>query len=190
MTEPPAPTTGAAGARDARDEVVFRRPELRDGAAVWRLVEESGVLDRNSPYLYLMWCERFADASIVAEVGGELAGFVCGFRPPRDPDVLFVWQVGVSGAHRGLGIGGRMLSALVAREPDLRFVEATVTPSNEPSQRLFRGLARRLDCPCREEPHLRAEDFPSGADHEPETLFRIGPFDPGASSSSSDETEQ
>ncbi len=154
--------------------VSLRQPELRDGAALWRLAKDTGTLDLNSPYAYLMWCEHFAGTSVLAEVDGGPAGFVTGFRPPARPEVLFVWQVAVADEHRGLGIAGRMLDALVERL-GVRAVEATVTPSNTASRKLFRGFARRRGCACREEPHLEAEHFP-GRGHEPEVLFHIGPI--------------
>ncbi|MFG0320457.1 MAG: diaminobutyrate acetyltransferase [Planctomycetota bacterium JB042] len=175
-TETPRATAERTRTRGPTPDVRFRKPSLRDGAAVWELALASRVLDPNSPYAYLMWCDHFSDASVVAEVDGAPAGFVCGLRPPRAPDVLFVWQVAVSDEHRGAGIAGRMLDELIEREGDVRYVEATVTPSNEPSSRLFRALARRRGVACEESPYLTADDFPAGATHEPEHRFRIGPL--------------
>ena len=156
---------------DTTPDVAFRAPTVDDGAELWRITRDSRVLDVNSPYAYLMWCEHFAATSVVAEVDGRPAGFVTGFRPPEHPEVLFVWQVAVAAERRGLGLGSRMLDELVART-GVTAVQATVTPSNEPSARLFRALARRHGCSCDERPHLRAEQFP-GDDHEPEILFHI-----------------
>lgn len=155
--------------------VTLRAPTLADGAAVWRLARAAGTLDLNSPYAYLLWCDRFADASVIALVDGEPAGFVTGFRPPGREHVLFVWQVAVAPAHRGLGLASRMLDELVARAPAPTSVEATVTPSNAASQRLFRALARRAGCACREVPGYEPEHFPEPG-HEPEVLFHIGPL--------------
>ncbi len=157
-------------------ELTYRAPSAADGAKVWELAQASRALDLNSPYAYVMWCDRFRDSSVVAEAGGRVVGFVCGFRPPDAPEALFVWQVAVSDDQRGRGVAGKMLRALVRRDASIRCVEATVTPSNAASQSLFRSLAKRLDCPCTETPHYDASLFP-GPSHEPETLFRIGPFE-------------
>ena len=143
------------------------------------MAESSGTLDLNSPYAYLLWCAQFAETSVVAEVDGAPAGFVMGFRPPGRAHVLFVWQVAVEREHRGLGLAGRMLDHLLERPFGLTAVEATVTPSNEASQRLFRALARRHRTECREEPYLSADHFPA-AGHEPENLFHIGPIQHGS----------
>lgn len=156
--------------------IVFRPPVLRDGAALWRLARDSASLDLNSPYSYLLWCDRFSDTSIVVEVDGRPVAFVCGFRPPSNPEVLFVWQVAVADGLRGKQIARGMLAELLRRGHGYRYLEASVTPSNSASQALFRSLARLLGCPCEERPYMRSEDFPEG-EHEGEILFRIGPFD-------------
>lgn len=165
----------------ARDRVVrFRSPRVEDGAGLWRLARDSDRLDLNSAYYYLLFCTRFAATSVVAEDerGGDLLGFVTGLRWPDDPATVFVWQVGVDAAARGAGLASRMLDALVRAEAcrDVTHLESTVTPSNEASLALFRSFARRADAPCKESAFLRAEDFPPGADHEPEVLLRIGPL--------------
>ena len=79
----------------------MRRPAPEDARGIWNLVRESDALDDNSPYAYLLLCSDFADYSLVAERGGGVAGFIVGYRPPRKPQTLFVWQIGVSPAERG-----------------------------------------------------------------------------------------
>lgn len=152
----------------------FRRPDLRDGAVLWRMARDSGSLDLNSPYAYLLWCDQFAETSIVAEVDGSPAGFLIGFRPPGREHVLFVWQVAVAPERRGLGLAGRMLDTLVERL-GARAVEASVTPSNTASRKLFQAFARRAGCTCSEAPYLDPDHFPDHG-HESEVLFRIGPI--------------
>lgn len=134
-------------------------------------------LDVNSEYAYFLVADNFPETSVIAEMDGEAVGFVTAFIPPRKKDVLFVWQVGVSGRARGHGIAGRMLDELLRRPAcgDVRYVETTVSPSNEASRRLFQGLARQAGCDIRTETYLKAEDFGNGA-HEEEVLFRLGPL--------------
>lgn len=163
--------------------VTLRRPTLADGGAMWEAARDSGALDLNSPYAYLMWAEEFADASVVAELDGRLVGFVMGFRPPTRPEALFVWQVAVDAAGRGQGLATRMLDALMGQGPEAlpsegprpTHLEATVTPSNAASLALFRGMAKRHGCACEERTAIPAAAFP-GPDHESEDLLRIGPF--------------
>jgi len=144
---------------------------------VWHLVRESGVLDLNSPYAYLLLCSDFAPTSVIAETAGRIDGFVGAYRPPPRPESVFVWQVVTARDVQGRGLGSRLLDALVERPAcrGVRFLEATVTPSNQPSHALFRGFARRHGVPLVEELAFGAELFP-GPEHEEEVRVRIGPL--------------
>lgn len=156
--------------------VTLRPPTVNDGAALWQLREDVGTLDANSPYAYLMACDRFAKSSVVAEADGRLVGFVCGIRSHEKPDTLFVWQVGVDPSLRGAGLARRMLADLASRDGGPRWIEATVTPSNEASRALFRSFAKSLGCACEVRPCYLPDHFP-GDTTEGEDLFRIGPLD-------------
>jgi L-2,4-diaminobutyric acid acetyltransferase len=155
----------------------LRALEAGDAAAIWRCARASKILDVNSPYAYLLLCSDFADAGIVAARENEVLGFVVGYRPPPRPETLFVWQVAVAAAHRGEGLAGRMLDAILARHlaASGRYVEATVTPSNRASAALFTSFAQRHEAPLVETPAFARELFPDG-DHEDETRLRMGPF--------------
>jgi L-2,4-diaminobutyric acid acetyltransferase len=161
-----------------QQELSFRKPTKEDGAAIWQLVKDSKVLDLNSSYLYIMLSEYFSDTCAMAEVEGELAGFVTGYRLPSAPDTLFVWQIAIAEDQRGKGLGKRLLRALLAMESnqDIKYVEATVSPSNGPSKALFTGLARDRKCECVVTEGFPAELFPKGATHEDEDNFKVGPF--------------
>lgn len=150
---------------------------------MWKLIKHTGNLDLNSSYSYLMWCEIFSETSIIAfegEGGQTPAGFVSGFIHPEKPDTLFIWQVAVHESHRGQGLATRMLNQLVDRDScsNVEYIEATVSPSNIPSNHLFLGLARRYRSNYEISKYFEPDDFPeSGADaHEAEWLYRIGPL--------------
>jgi L-2,4-diaminobutyric acid acetyltransferase len=154
----------------------LRSPAVTDGPTIWQMARDSATLDVNSPYAYLLWCRDFAAASVIAEAGGQPAGYIAGYRRPDQPDTVLVWQVAVDSAHRGAGIGGRMLDHLVARlQPDgVTHLETSITPDNEASQRLFIAFARRWDAAVERSELFSAELFPDG--HLGEELFRIGPL--------------
>lgn len=163
----------------AAPELEVATPTMRDAQAIWRIVVDSGVLDENSLYLYLLLCRDFSSTCLVARQGNQVVGFVTAYRLPRDPDVLFVWQVGVARRARRQGIALQLLHRLVQRcsRSSLRCVEATIAPSNTASHRLFESLAHSLDAPWQRLPEsgLSEADFPPGS-HEPEPLIRIGPL--------------
>ncbi|OBS10252.1 diaminobutyrate acetyltransferase [Acidihalobacter prosperus] len=154
----------------------IRKPKLSDGRRIWRLVRDSGVLDINSAYCYLLQCRDYADTAAVAEDADGLAGFVTGYRPPERPDVWFVWQIGVAPRARGQGLAKRLLRDVLTRHDDLRHVEATIEPGNQASRALFASLANELSAPMLESDGFEAHHFPDG--HEPEPRIHIGPFSP------------
>lgn len=154
----------------------LRSPKVTDGRGLWEVARRSGSLDLNSPYAYLLLATHFADTSVVAEVDGEVVGFVAAYRPPSDPDALFVWQVAVDESQRRTGLGGALLDAAIHTSGggDARFLSASVTPSNGPSMRLFRSFATRQGGAFEIGPWLEPEHFP--VEHEAEQLVRIGPL--------------
>ncbi|MEV7278864.1 diaminobutyrate acetyltransferase [Streptomyces sp. NPDC093111] len=161
-------------------DLTIGRAEVADGAELWRIARGSGDLDLNSPYSYLLWCRDFADTTAVArDASGRPVGFVTGYLRPEAPRTLFVWQVAVEDSHRGTGVAGALLDALSARvaaEHGLSLVEATVTPGNVASDRLFRSYARRHGAVVTREVLFPPAAFPpADASHEPEVLYRIAP---------------
>ncbi|MFF8196039.1 diaminobutyrate acetyltransferase [Streptomyces bobili] len=155
------------------------RPSVADGDALWRIAKESGTLDLNSSYSYLLWCRDFAGTSAVARSeGGEPVGFVTGYIRPEAPQTLLVWQVAVDGAYRGRGLAAALLDGLTARvaaERALTTVETTITPGNTASERLFTSYAARHGADVTREVLFDTGLFPDGP-HDPEVLYRIGPL--------------
>lgn len=156
-------------------EIVLRTARPEDGAALHALVDAAGTLEQNTLYCYVLMADHFRGTTVIAERDGVVIGFVLAHRPPTHPDAVFVWQVGVHPSARGLGIGRRMLRFLADRA-GVRFVEATVTPSNTASRRLFESLARALGVRAEWGAGYSARVL--GGAHEPEDRVRIGPLYP------------
>ena len=153
-------------------------PRVADGAAIWRIARDSGTLDLNSSYSYLLWCRDYAATSVVArDEAGTPVGFITGYVRPDHPETLLIWQVAVDAAARGRGLAAAMLDGLSARttrELGTAGIETTVTPDNIPSNRLFTSYAERHGAPLTKEVLFETEAFPEEG-HEPEVLYRIGP---------------
>lgn len=140
---------------------------------MWRIARDCG-LDRNSPYKYLLFCRDFAATSAIAKLEGEPGAFVTGYLRPGSR-TLFIWQVGVLDRFRGQGLASALLRFLQDRaNPPLSHLEASVTPGNVASQRLFRGFAAGAQAACEESTLFAAELFPES--HDTELLLRIGPL--------------
>lgn len=179
-------TTAQTAPEHVRDETpapplgwTIGRPEVADGSRLRRIARESGVLDVDSPYSYLLWCRDFADTSAVArDAGGRVAGFVTGYLRPEAPETLLVWQVAVDAPYRGLGIAGVLLdhlSARVAAAHTLRAVETTISSGNLAAERLFSAYARRHGASVRQAVLFPPAAFPPPG-HEAEALHRIAPL--------------
>lgn len=155
----------------------LREPTVEDGPSIYDLVNRCKPLDVNSRYLYLLQCSHFANTCAVAESDGSVQAFISAYVRPDKPDVLFVWQIAVDASLRGQGIAGRLLACLLDRPhlAGIRFVEATVNPSNDASRNLFRSLARKSACDMQEEMMFPVEAF-GGDAHEEEILLRVGPL--------------
>lgn len=177
----PSQTPRTAAAEPAcGDKIILRQPTVADGAAVWSLIRSTGVLDVNSAYCYLMLSKFFAETCVVAETNRQIVGFASTFRLPTQPEVLFVWQIAVAASHRGRGLAKSMLNDVLKRKAatGVRYIQATISPSNKPSQALFQSFARDhgISCTAFESEGFPDHVFPAGSGHETEWMFRIGPL--------------
>lgn len=135
--------------------LVLRKPEATDGSAIWDLVRSCKPLDENSMYCNLVQADHFRDTCVVAEVDGEILGWVSGHMIPNG-DALFVWQVAVSPKARGLGLAKKMLSDLIERDAtaDAQVLNTTITRDNDASWGLFRSFARDIGGRLSDDPHF------------------------------------
>ncbi len=157
------------------EEIHIRKPRASDGYEIHQLIANSPPLDLNSVYSYYLLSGHFSDSCVVAESQGKVVGFLSAYRIPQRPQTLFVWQMVVNRALRGKRIAWRMLTSLLQRldGDELRFVEATVNPSNAASRGLFERLAAEQGTQLDEESFLDASAFGPDGDHESEILLRV-----------------
>ncbi|WP_235952584.1 diaminobutyrate acetyltransferase [Alterinioella nitratireducens] len=152
---------------------LLRKPESEDGAAIWELVRDCKPLDENSMYCNLVQADHFADTCVVAELDGEIVGWISGHMIP-DQDELFVWQVAVSPKARGLGLGKTMLLDLTRRDvcDGATHLKTTITKDNAASWGLFRGFARAIGGELSDTPHFKRDIHFEGR-HDTEHMVSI-----------------
>lgn len=162
---------------DLPRSISYRQPSAKDGAAVFRLIEQCPPLDNNSMYCNLLQCSHFASTSVAAEFQAELVGFISGYLVPDRPDSLFVWQVAVSKSVRGKGVATGMLKHILSRPQCLSVthLETTVTATNHASWALFEGLAVKCQTTL-EKSVMFDHDEHFESEHDSEILVRIGPI--------------
>jgi len=161
--------------RSAQDvQLILREPQAEDGAAIWSLVQRCKPLDENSMYCNLIQCDHFRDTCVVAEMGGEIVGWVSAYVLPYDPETLFVWQVAVAEEARGTGLGSRMLQELLSRDAaeGVHKLQTTITADNEASWALFRRFADRMDGELESQAHFTRDSHFRGM-HATEHMVTI-----------------
>jgi L-2,4-diaminobutyric acid acetyltransferase len=153
----------------------FLNPVREDSPEIFTLIKRSPPLDLNSRYAYMLVATHFANTSIVAKVDGRIVGVVSAYCLPNKPETLFVWQVAVDKSMRGQGLAKQLIEQALMKAPQARWIETTITPSNSPSQKLFKSIASKLGTTMEVIPFLPKVLFGEDA-HEDEDLYRIGPF--------------
>lgn len=151
----------------------FRKPDATDGAAIWALVRECRPLDENSMYCNLVQADHFRDTCVVAELDGDIVGWISGHIIPGGEE-LFVWQVAVSPKARGLGLGKKMLRELTRRDVcgEVSSLKTTITKDNSASWALFRSFARSVGGELTDEPHFERDAHFEGR-HDTEHMVTI-----------------
>lgn len=166
--------------KESRREKVppqVRMPQASDGPGVWKLIDATPSLDKNSLYCNLLQCSHFAPTCAIAERDGSIVGWLSGYVPPQRGDTLFVWQVCVDRTARGSGLARRLIGDVLARgsSSHIRYLECTITEGNAASWALFGSVAQALGARTRQS-ELFSRDIHFGGTHDSEMVLTIGPF--------------
>lgn len=156
---------------------LVRMPRASDGPGIWKLIDSTPSLDKNSLYCNLLQCSHFAPTCAIAEQDGSVVGWLSGYVPPQRGDTLFVWQVCVGRHARGQGLARRLVGEVLARSSSghIRYLECTITEDNAASWALFGSLARALGAGTRRS-ELFSRDVHFDGAHDSEIALTIGPF--------------
>ena len=153
----------------------IRNVTLGDIKQVYRLLSANRpYVGLNSRYTYLLLARDFSDTCLVAEDNERIIAFSSGYISPSKQDTFFNWEIVVDEKYRGNGLQKKLLLNQINRE-NIKYLEATVNPSNEAAKRNYRELTRLLKTVCHESVLFCEEDFENDS-HEAEVLYRIGPF--------------
>ena len=150
---------------------IIRTPKLNDGEAIFKLIKSSPPLDLNSQYYYHIICNDFSETSIIVEKKNNIIAFCSAYFKPKEPNVLFIWQIAVANEYRKLGIATKILNHL-KKNLTIKSIETTTSPSNKASKKLFEKFAKHHNVPIRKEVFLSASTFGEN-NHEEEILYQI-----------------
>lgn len=157
-------------------KIKYRDPKKDDAKYIFKLIKDSGRLDVNSEYLYLLQSTHFKDTCCVATDHGKIVGFASGYLIPNDCHTLFIWQIVVDEKYRGHSIAQNMISEIMSRKRTnpIFNIYATVSSDNTASNRVFEKIAKELDVSITKETLFKISDFEHA--HEAEILYKIGPI--------------
>jgi L-2,4-diaminobutyric acid acetyltransferase len=156
-------------------QFTFRNVRIADIKQVYKLlVANRPYVGLNSRYTYFLLAKDFYDTCLVVEKDKVIVGFSSGYVPPNRQDTFFNWEIVVHQDFRGNCLQKLMLLHQIKMK-GVRYLEATVNPSNETCKKNFVELAQLLGTAYKESVLFSEEDF-EGDGHETEVLIRIGPI--------------
>lgn len=113
-----------------------------------------------------LFFENFASTSLILDApDGALAGFLIGFPSQDDPEAAYVHFIGVSPAHRGMGLGRGLHDAFAARMATrgITRVRCVTSPVNAASVAFHQHIGFTLEAQDEEYVHLVRETRASRA---------------------------
>ncbi len=122
----------------------IRNCEETDVDEIRKFVKRSKPLDLHTVFAYWILFKYFDDTCFVLEEGGRIIGFVSGVISSKQPEILYLWQIGIDPAYRGR----RHAEALIKKEVEIarvkgcRCLQVTIAPDNAPSYNTFSRFAR------------------------------------------------
>jgi ribosomal protein S18 acetylase RimI-like enzyme len=120
--------------------MLIRHAEPADYGRVISVIDEWWGGRPMAPMLPKLFFVHFRDTSFVAEDGGSLAGFLCGFRSQTYDDEAYVHFVGVDPQQRGSGLGRRLYDRFFEAVAPRSVVRAVTSPVNERSVEFHRAI--------------------------------------------------
>jgi L-2,4-diaminobutyric acid acetyltransferase len=119
-----------------------RRAKESEFLDVYRFVCGCAPLERYYEHFYKIMLRYFGNSSFIAEDDGAMVGFVMLLPSGAQEGTYFLWQIGVSAAMQGLGLGKMLLHWAEEEVKKLggRRIEVTVDPENSPSRRIFEAM--------------------------------------------------
>ena len=138
--------TSAPSVRTGAERVEIRHAKPSDYGRVIGVVNTWWGGREMAPMLPKLFFVHFRDTSFVADGdGGELAGFLCGFRSQTFDEEAYVHFMGVSPAARGSGLGRALYERFFDAVRPRTVVRAVTSPVNERSVAFHRALGFEVE---------------------------------------------
>jgi ribosomal protein S18 acetylase RimI-like enzyme len=125
---------------------VIRHAEPADYGRAIAVVDEWWGGRAMAAMLPKLFFIHFRDTSFAADDdGGNLTGFLCGFRSQTHEDEAYIHFVGVAPEQRGSGLGRELYERFFAAVAPRAVVRAVTSPANEKSVEFHRALGFEVE---------------------------------------------
>jgi ribosomal protein S18 acetylase RimI-like enzyme len=125
--------------------LVIRYAEAADHGRVIAVVDSWWGGRPMAAMLPRLFFIHFRDTSFVADEGGDLAGFLCGFRSQTYDDEAYVHFVGVDPGRRGSGLGRQLYERFFEAVAPRTIIRAVTSPLNTQSVAFHRALGFEVE---------------------------------------------
>lgn len=119
--------------------LALRKVSEKDFLEAYNFVSQCKPLENYAAHFYKIMLRYFRNTCFVAEHDNKIVGFVMGFISQMHEKTYFLWQIGVSPAMQGKGVGCTLLEYVETelRKIGCNRIELTIDPENIPSTKLF-----------------------------------------------------
>ncbi len=130
----------------------IRNLKTTDVDKLRQLVDRCKPLRLHPPYTYWMLGQYFGDTCFIGEENGRYVGYVTGMHSSLNPEVMFLWQVGIDPDYRGRKYFKIFIDKLIemARSKSCKFLQFSISPDKKTSFAAFTSVAKQLELPMEE----------------------------------------
>ena len=134
--------------RAGRSLNFYIRPIGESDVGSLRLLSQAcPPLGLHTAFTYWVVAHFYCDYSFIAfDKNNEPAGYVICITKRDEPDLVYLWQIGVLPEHRRDKLAQELLETLYEKRikaSGITRLQVTITEENKPSNQLFRSFAER-----------------------------------------------
>jgi len=154
--------------------VNIRKVSSKDAEGILEFVRTCPPLGKHTLFTYWLFCNYFSDTCYIGEIENEIVAICTGFRSTSNPQIYYLWQLGVKDSLRKKGYALALITRSFNRAKDLgcSFFQFSIEPGLVASEASFYRFARNIGKEIEQIDSIRLVDFPEGKKID-DRLFQI-----------------
>ena len=122
---------------------IVRFPTREDSTPVMELINACEISKYSALSRNILQQDLLSETSVVAELDGQIVGWMAAYKLPHDLETLFVWQLVVSEDERGVGLGSLMINSALKRDigEDVERVQTAIKSDDLDTWSFFKRFA-------------------------------------------------